>query len=125
MANRDFKPVKALEREVILLAGISTIGSSGAVTATDGVGYSIAETGTTGVYNITLEDKYSKFLFITASLEEATEDTTDELFSVVDSTNASAGTAVIKFSDDAGALAWPDSGAKIHLFMVAKNSSVT
>ena len=124
MANRDFKEVKALEREVILLAGVSTIGGSGAVTSTNGSGFSVAKANT-GIYNITLEDNYQKFLYIGCQLEEATEGSTDQYFAVVDSSAASSGTAVVKIDNGAGTLVEPDSGAKLHFFMVLKNSSVT
>ena len=124
MANRDFKEVKALEREVILLAGVSTIGGSGAVTSTNGSGFSVAKANT-GIYNITLEDNYQKFLYIGCQLEEATEGSTDQYFAVVDSSAASSGTAGVKIDNGAGTLVEPDSGAKLHFFMVLKNSSVT
>ena len=124
MANRDFKEVKALEREVILLAGVSTIGGFGAVTSTNGSGFSVAKADT-GIYNITLEDNYQKFLYIGCQLEEATEGSTDQYFAVVDSSAASSGTAVVKIDNGGGTLVEPDSGAKLHFFMVLKNSSVT
>jgi len=124
MANRDFKEVKALEREVILLAGVSTIGGSGAVTSTNGSGFSVAKGGT-GIYNITLEDNYQKFLYIGVQFEEADEGSTDQFFAVIDTSAASSGTAVVKIDNGAGTIVEPDSGAKLHFFMVLKNSSVT
>ena len=124
MANRDFKPVRALEREVVILAGVSTIGGSGAVTATNASGFSVAKT-TTGVYPITLEDKYQKFLYLGCTFEEATEGSTDQFFAVVDTTDASSATAVVKVDNGGGTLVEPDSGAKLHFFMCLKNSTLT
>jgi hypothetical protein len=124
MANRDFKPIKALERELVLLAGIVDIGGSGAAATPNGIGFTVAKS-TTGVYTVTLADKYQKFLYLGVQFEEATEGSTDQFFVVVDSTSAGTATATVKVDNGAGTLVEPDSGAKLHFFMVLKNSSVT
>ena len=124
MANRDFKDVQALERGLVLLAGIVDIGGSGVAATPNGIGFTVARAAT-GTYTVTLADKYQKFLYLGVSFEEATEDATDQYFAVVDSTDASTATARIKIDNGAGTIVEPTSGAKLHFFMVLKNSSVT
>ena len=60
MANRDFKDVQALEREVKILAfTVSVLNGTPVVTPSTGV---TSVTEASGDYTITLDDKYSSLL---------------------------------------------------------------
>jgi hypothetical protein len=63
MANRNFYPSGgSLSREVKKLYGKVTIGASGAISAQDCLGFTVAKTaGETGRYTVTLNDKYFAF----------------------------------------------------------------
>ena len=64
MANRDFKPVKALEREVVIIAGRVSF-TDGTSTVSEGSGYTCSDMSS-GVFTITLSDKYSDLLYTDA-----------------------------------------------------------
>ena len=76
MANRDFKDVQALAREIKLIAGridltdkdnpaIASVTVNGQ-SVNDGLGFSVSKEGT-GLYRITLEDKYNGVLLAGAN----------------------------------------------------------
>lgn len=63
MAARNFAPVRALDRDVILLFGGGTGAGAAALTAILGAGVaSVAETAT-GKYTITFRDKFNALLY--------------------------------------------------------------
>ena len=64
MANRDFKPVKALEREVVIIGGRISF-TNGTATVSEGAGYTCSNMSS-GVFTITLSDKYSDLLYTDA-----------------------------------------------------------
>lgn len=64
MANRDFKPIKALEREVVIIGGRISF-TNGAATVSEGSGYTCSNMSS-GVFTITLSDKYSDLLYTDA-----------------------------------------------------------
>lgn len=60
MADRMFFPAsKSLDREVVMLFGVVTFGASGAVSSVDAKGFTVTKPAGTGLYTITLEDKYA------------------------------------------------------------------
>lgn len=61
MANRDFKTVQALNREVKIIAGLVSLSGSSAPTVVDGLGFSVTRLGT-GQYRIVTQDKYNGVL---------------------------------------------------------------
>jgi hypothetical protein len=63
MANRRFNDVQALNREVKLIAGRVSIGSTGAPTLADGLGIASVIRDEAGKYTVTLDDKYTGLLF--------------------------------------------------------------
>ena len=67
MANRNFNRMQALNKEVKVIAGRLEDDD----TANAGLGWSGANS-TTGIYIITLEDKYSALLACTATIQSTT-----------------------------------------------------
>ena len=71
MANRQFSKVQSLNKEVKIIAGqFSIAATGGAATKVSGLGYTVAKTGT-GLYTITLEDKYPSLLSVCATAQAA------------------------------------------------------
>lgn len=72
MANRMFHQSQStLEPGVVRLFAEVAIGSSGAATLTRGRGISSVAKSTTGVYLVTLADKYTRVLAVQASAKNA------------------------------------------------------
>lgn len=72
MANRNYSRVQALNHEVKIIGGNWSIAASGgAATKVQGLGWSVAKTGT-GIYTVTLEDSYVALLSATATVQAAT-----------------------------------------------------
>lgn len=74
MADRNFaNKLYSFERDVVKVYAKCAIGLAGAVSSIEGGGVSTitAETGASGKYSITLEDKYNKFLFGRVALAHA------------------------------------------------------
>ncbi len=121
MANRNFSTVQALNREVKIIAGSFSIAASGgAATKLQGRGFSVAKT-TTGVYTITLEDKYVALLSACATVKAATA--VDLVAQIKSHDVASAKTVVI----DLNAVATPTEPSavtEIHFALFLRNSSV-
>lgn len=65
MANRDFKPVKALEREVVIIGGRVSF-TNGTATVSEGSGFTCSNMSS-GVFTVTLADKYSDLLYCHAT----------------------------------------------------------
>lgn len=71
MANRNFQRTQALNHEIKLIGGnFSIAASGGAATKVQGLGWSVANTGT-GIYTVTLEDSYVAMLACTATVQAA------------------------------------------------------
>lgn len=68
MANRTFQSIQALDREVKILLGTVTFGASGAVDSIDALGFTVAKPTGTGLYRITLADKYGSLLWVGLTL---------------------------------------------------------
>jgi len=68
MANRLFKEVQSLDSEVKILLGAVTFGASGAVSAVSANGFTVTKPGGTGLYTVTLDDKYGALLGVDATL---------------------------------------------------------
>ena len=65
MANRDYKPIKALEREVVILGGRISFLNGGMTGVSEGTGFTCSDISS-GVFTITLDDKYSDLLYCDA-----------------------------------------------------------
>jgi hypothetical protein len=60
MADRTFPgTVKSMDRAPIQLHGVVTFGGSGAVSSVNAHGFTVTKPSGTGLYRITLEDKYA------------------------------------------------------------------
>ena len=117
MANRDFKNVQALEREVKILA-FTLSGLDGTVVATPSTGItSLVESS--GDYTITLDDKYSSLLCAQVTLG-ATDGDCDLTQAHINSEDVDGAKTVV--IDTAGTAAATD---RLHVVLYLKNSSVT
>ncbi len=133
MANRDFKNVQAIEREVKIVGGrISFAGTVDTKTPTvaEGTGYTVAasETDNDGIFTVTLgtssvTDKYSDLLYCHAHVVG-----TSERYVELSAHSVGSGTLsfIMKDKDDDNATA--DSafdGLEVQFIAFLKNSSVT
>ena len=133
MADRSFRDGPGtLENGVVELFTTITVGASGAVTAFTGTGKGIAlvtkETAA-GQYTIALEDRYSGLLHAHVLLEDTTDsDPTSVAVAArlqAQTVATATPTVVIQgFALDDGADANFASGAKLHVRITLKNSSV-
>lgn len=62
MANRTFHDMRSLDRSVIALFGVVPFSTSGAVGTVDALGFTVTKPAGTGLYRITLADKYNEYL---------------------------------------------------------------
>ena len=131
MANRDFKGVQALDREVKMIHGSFAIHATDGTTtlASGSVGVASVSVVGTGDVTITLDDKYSKFLGAHFTyLDAAAADAKKPIVHITAETVATTKTVVLQFSnaDDGGISADADVGGDTVYFMIwEKNSSVT
>ena len=134
MANRDFKDVQALEREVKIVGGrISFAGTTGPDTKTptvaEGIGYTVAANAADndGIFTITLgtssqTDKYSDLLYCHAHVVG-----TSERYVELSAHSVGAGTLsfIMKDKDDDNATAdVAFNGLEVQFIAFLKNSSV-
>lgn len=68
MANRLFKEVQSLDSEVKVLYGAVTFGASGAVSSVSANGFTVTKPAGTGLYDVTLSDKYGALLGVDSML---------------------------------------------------------
>lgn len=61
MADRNFNPMQALEKEIKVITGRFNLHTDASVLSSAGIGFSVAKTAT-GTYTITLQDKYPTLL---------------------------------------------------------------
>lgn len=119
MANRYFTQFfYSFYKKPVMLGGKVSLSAAAAVTSSDLKGMSIAKTGT-GLYTITLEDKYSKLIGINAGIADSTQD----LAVVFQSVNLSAKTIVL-VTKVAGTAADVSDACDLYLNIVLSNSSV-
>ena len=134
MANRSLNRLQAIDKEIKIIQGQFTVGSSGAPTLVPAksVGVkSIAKSGT-GDYAITLgtpsgaSDIYPHFYNAWFSYQKSTAHggTVGAEFQIKSSTVDSDGVLNFFTLDKNGAAAHPASGATIHFTLVVKNSSL-
>ena len=123
MANRDFKDVQALERELNLICGRVSIDGSEVSTVADGIGFTPTR-ASTGDYWIYLDDKYTSLMIASAVV---TASAPDETFAYLVSHDVSGATPSVRFKftdDDGNAQVFAD-GDEFSFLIVLKNSSVT
>lgn len=131
MANRNFYPNhKSLEVDVVHLYAQITIGASGAVSSSSGLGIaSVVKESAAGQYTITLSDSYNKLLHANVFALSTTDaaQTVGTAFRVQSqAVDAATPTLVIQASDTAtGADANPTSGDVLYVKIELRNSSVT
>lgn len=116
MANRDFKNVQALKREVKILA-FTVSALEGTPVATPALGVtSIAESS--GDYTITLDDKYSSLLCCQLTLGD-TDGTPGLTAAVVKSEDVNGAKTIVV--DSTGTA---DSGDRLHVALYLSNTDV-
>ncbi len=116
MASRNFSRVQGLNKEIKLIAGRFDDGD----TKTAGLGFSAANS-TTGIYVITLEDKYNALLSLTANVQ-STAGTDDFVVSIAAHDVSSAKTITLHVAV-AGTLTDLGSGDELHFMAALQNSS--
>lgn len=116
MANRNFSRVQGLNKEIKIIAG--SFDDADAKVA--GLGYTAADTGT-GVYTITLDDKYNALLSITANIQ-STSGTDDYVVSIAAHDVTSAKTITLHVAV-AGTLTDLGAGDSIHFAAFLQNSA--
>ena len=116
MADRTFNDAQALNIDVKIIAGI--------LQADDvklaGLGWSGADTGT-GVYTITLEDRYNTLLSMTANIQ-STAGTDDFVVSILSHDVNSATPTIVLHVAVAGTLTDLGTGDSIHFTAMLQNS---
>ncbi len=131
MANRRYKQLSflTLETNIVKLYGSVTIGSTGAISSSSTIGFSIAKTsGETGRYTVTLNDKYYALkhvgVVVVGPSDAALTDASGVIASIRNDAVASAKTFDIQFSSNVNlADANPTSGNKFLIEITLKNSS--
>lgn len=116
MANLLFRPVQARDREIKLICGRATIGSSGSIASQAGMGAVISRTGT-GSYTLTFEQKYFDIRGINIAVVSSTP---LQAFIVTESV-ASAKTITFQTKSAFATAADPSSGDKIVWHIACKN----
>ena len=71
MANRDFKGVQALQREVKMVSGSFLFADDGTSELSNATGVTSTGTLGSGLVTITLDDKYSQFLGVDLTYKDA------------------------------------------------------
>lgn len=122
MANRNFSRVQGLNKELKLIAGTFSIAASGgAATKTQGLGYTVAKSGT-GVYTITLDDRYNALVAATATVQAATA---ADLVAQAVSSDVTAATPTVVLRLNAGAVATEPAAVTVVSFvLVLQNTSL-
>jgi hypothetical protein len=124
MASRDFKPVKALERAVVIIGGRMAFTNGTLDGISEGTGFSCSNISS-GVFTITLDDKYSDLLYTAAHVvgtggpERYIECTAHDVSS------AKTLSFVINDHSDNDVTGDSDNDQEVQFIAVLKNSSVT
>jgi len=123
MANRNFNRFQALEKEVKSLYAEVAIGASGAPTLTKGLGIESISRTSTGLYVITLQDKYNRLMHANVSILSASaQDAVSQLQAETVASNRTITFRTQKGSD--ATVVDPTSGSVLHIKIDVKNSSV-
>ena len=129
MANRDFKDVQALEREVKVISGSFLFSNDGTSTLSNAVGVVSTNTMASGLVTLTLSDKYSRFLGCQVTYKDAAHAAAKvPVVSLSSETVSTTKTVILQFtnSDDGGLCANGDvDGDTVFFQIFVKNSSVT
>ena len=121
MANRNFNPVQALDKEVKHLYANISIGASGAPTLNAALGIASVARDNAGDYTLTLDDKYNKLLMFKGQiLDAASEDIVVQ--PAVDA--VASGPSVSFFTNTAATATDPSNGSTLLIELVLRNSSV-
>ena len=131
MANRDFKDVQSLDREVKCISGKFTFHASDGTTTLDAansVGVESVGNLGSGLVTITLDDKYNRFLGAQVTYLDAAEAVAKKpVVLITAETVGTTKTVILKFSncDDGGLCANADVSEDTVYFMIwVKNSGV-
>jgi len=131
MANRDFKDVQSLDREVKCISGKFTFHASDGTTTLDtanSMGVASVSNASSSLVTITLDDKYNRFLGAQVTiLDAAAADAKKLITHITAETVATTKTVILQFTsvDDGGLSSNADLGADTVYFMVwVKNSGV-
>lgn len=123
MANRMFNRAQNLEKEVKSLFAEVSIGSSGAPTLVRGLGIASISRSSTGLYVVTLQDKYVRLMHASVQIMSASaEDAVSQLVSEDVDVAQTISFRIIKGSD--GLVVDPASGDKLFIKIDLKNSSI-
>ena len=123
MANRDFKPVRALEREVVILGGRVSF-TNGTATVSEGTGFTCSNM-VSGVFTVTLSDKYNDLLYCHATTVGAAG---PERYIELTAHDVSSAKTLAFVSNDQGddaITADADADQEVQFIVFLKNSSLT
>ena len=120
MANRNYNRHQSLEKEIKNLYLDVAIGGSGAPTLTKGLGVTSIVRSGTGRYDITLDDRYTRLMYVqVVNVKSATSDLTFQVTAETVTT-----TKIISIASKAAAVdADPASGDRLLIKIELKNSS--
>jgi len=124
MANRDFKDVQSLDREVKCISGKFTFHASDGTTTLDtanSMGVASVSNASSSLVTITLDDKYNRFLGAQVTiLDAAAADAKKLITHITAETVATTKTVILQFTsvDDGGLSSNADLGADTVYFMV-------
>lgn len=121
MANRLFKEMQSLDSEVKVLYGAVTFGASGAVSSVSANGLTVTKPAGTGLYDVTLSDKYGALLGVDCTLFNA--GTAANSAVQINSDFASGNTFQLQFLT-AGVAANALTGQKLYLTIHLRNSAL-
>lgn len=131
-ANRGFsRDMMALEKDVVNLYATITIGSSGAVSSSQGGGLvSVTKESTAGQYTVVMDKGYSRLLHISASLVGSSAAGVANVQvllspSALQTAVNGTGAIVIQCYDYAGSAVNAASGSQIMLHMQYRRTSVS
>jgi hypothetical protein len=120
MADRNFSPVQALDKQIKILAGFASIHTDASILSQTLLGGTFTKTGT-GEYTLTLADKYPELLCAQVSVEAATA---VDLVAQIDNHAVSTNKTVV-INLNAGATPTdPSAACKLHVLLVLKNSTI-
>lgn len=121
MASRTTTAVKALTRETVLIAGSFAPAGTGAPTAVQGKGFTVARTGV-GTFLVTFADKYAALAAATGTLQLAALADSVIQFGSYD---ASAKTLVVRvLTAGVAADVAADANNRVHFDLTFRNSSI-
>jgi hypothetical protein len=128
MASRILDKVMALQKQIVILEGRFSVGSSGAVSGLKGSGIkSVTKESGTGVYSIVLDDRFDRFLGINFAVAHATSSGVAAvmLTDVSPDGNLQAGTALpVLCLDFANSAANPADGSVVFFNIMVRNSTI-